>query len=387
MPVATVPCWSYSKVMGRIILFALLLLPSLAQAVICKTIGEDGVASFTDVPASECPQGSRIPDYTRSAPQAERASAVDTGVRARQVEFAGYESIRIVSPEDGGTVRSNDGRVPIAVGLEPGLQQSHFITAYLDGKAFRGRYGSSQITLTGVDRGTHELYVKVSDSKGKTLVKSDTISFTALRFTPGITVNPISGDDTIDRFDNDYVLVRGLFRRGEIVRDEYGDPVKNENGEVVTDAWIVLQFPERSEEDWQIPRVQALAEPKTEDYWIETASGPLRVVETYNWEIPVPADLLAAKMTFDASARLLPATLYPDPEALSDTEFDAVPVNSKATSTHSVAPGVFSGYRKPYSKPDWTPSPPNYEPSTGGIPATPRQTNPAFKSKSNYIAN
>ena len=364
--------------MDRALLFFLLLLPGLAQAVICKTVGADGVVSFSDVPAADCPQGSRIPDYRQAAPQAERAGAVDAGVSARQVKFAGYDSIEIVSPEDGGTVRSNEGRVPVVVRLEPELQQSHFVTAYVDGRAYKGRYGRSEITLTGVDRGTHKMYVTVRDSKGKTLIKSDTISFTALRFTPGITVNPISGDDNIDRYDDNYVLVRGLFRRGDIVRDENGDPVENNNGEFVTDAWITLRFPEGSADDWQSPRVQALAEPKTEDYSIKTASGPLRVVETYNWEIRVPAGLLAAELSFDASARLLPAALYPDPQSLSDKEFYAVPVNSKTTSTHSVAPDVFSGYGKPYSEPSWAPSPPNYDPSTGGIPTTPGQTNPAF---------
>ncbi len=155
--------------MNRKLLFVLLLLPGLAHAVICKTVGEDGVASFTDVPAAECPQGSRIPDYSRPAPVVEQAGSVNTGVSARQVEFAGYESIEIVSPEADGTVRSNEGKVPVVVELEPGLQQSHFITAYLDGKAYRGRYGSSQVELTGVDRGTHTLRVKVSDTQGQDL--------------------------------------------------------------------------------------------------------------------------------------------------------------------------------------------------------------------------
>ncbi len=74
-------------------LFVLLLLPGLAHAVVCKTVGEDGVASFTDVPAAECPQGSRIPEYSRPEPVVERAGSVNTGVSARQVDFAGYDQV------------------------------------------------------------------------------------------------------------------------------------------------------------------------------------------------------------------------------------------------------------------------------------------------------
>jgi hypothetical protein len=170
--------------MDRALLFFLLLLPGLAQAVICKTVGADGVVSFSDVPAADCPQGSRIPDYRQVAPQAERAGAVDTGVSARQVKFAGYDSIEIVSPEDGGTVRSNEGRVPVVVRLEPELQQSHFITAYVDGRAYKGRYGNGQMELTDVDPGTHELRIQVSDSKGVNLIDSKAISFTLLRTLP-----------------------------------------------------------------------------------------------------------------------------------------------------------------------------------------------------------
>ena len=129
--------------MNMKLLCVILLLPGLAHAVICKTVGPDGVASFADVPAAECPQGSRTADYSRPARVVEQAGSVDTGVSARQVKFAGYESIEILSPEADGAVRSNEGRVPVSVELKPVLQQSHFITAYLDGKAFRGRDGSS----------------------------------------------------------------------------------------------------------------------------------------------------------------------------------------------------------------------------------------------------
>ena len=170
--------------MNRAVLIALLLLPGLAQAVICKTVGPDGVVSFSNVSASECPPGSRMPEYVRPAPPAERAGAVDAGVSARQVKFAGYESIEITHPEDGATIRGNEGRVPVLVELEPGLQQSHFITAYLDGMAHKGRYGSSQVVLTGVDPGTHRLRIRVSDSKGVNLIDSREISFTLLRTQP-----------------------------------------------------------------------------------------------------------------------------------------------------------------------------------------------------------
>ena len=319
--------------MDRALLFSLLLLPGLAQAVICKTVGADGEVSFSDVPAAECPQGSRIPDYRQAAPQAERAGAVDTGVSARQVKFAGYDSIEIVSPEDGGTVRSNEGRVPVLVKLEPGLQQSHFITAYLDGMAHKGRYGSTEVIVTGVERGTHRLNAKVSDSKGKTLIKSKTSTFTLHRTQPdaAITVDPITGDDYIDTTDPLIVRVTGTSEVGP----------------------VTLRFPASGSEYG--PSEEAPPE--------VGADG----VETTAWEILVPRSVLEGEVSFYAEAQK---------------------GRYSATSTHSVASELFtSAFRAPPDDPTtYSPRPPaDFTNPGGGISTTPGQTNPAFNPS--YKAN
>ena len=97
------------------ILFVLLLLPGMAQAVICKTVGPGGVTSFTNLPTAECPQGSLIPDHSQSKPSVEQVGNVDTRVSGRAIPFAGYDLIGIVSPSDGSTVRSNEGKVKVPV--------------------------------------------------------------------------------------------------------------------------------------------------------------------------------------------------------------------------------------------------------------------------------
>jgi len=155
----------------------LLVLPSVALAVVCKTVGEDGVASYTDVPASECPKEIRIRGYSRPGGQTQSVNAISIDQKAT---FAGYRSIEIVSPENNGIVRSNNRKVPVEVKLKPGLKHNHFITIYLDHKVFRGRYGSSNIELTKVDPGTHQLRATVTDTRGKTVVESRESSFTLL---------------------------------------------------------------------------------------------------------------------------------------------------------------------------------------------------------------
>ena len=364
--------------MNSKLLFLLLLLPGLAHAVICKTVGPDGVASFTDVPAAECPQGSRIPEYSPPAPVVEQAGSVNTGVSARQVEFAGYESIEILSPEPNGTVQHNGGNVQVSVKLDPGLQQSHFITAYLDRKAFRGRYGSSQVSLNGVDRGSHDLYVKVSDSKGKTLIKSDTISFTVRQPHPKLIVNPITGDDFVDKYDSRGVSILGCYEC-EIRRSDE-DPstlLKPAPAHEALPAWVTLWFPAS---DWKSETVRVLANPETVEYVINTKDGPKTVVETYNWVVEVSRELLAREASFEARVRVYPREYQQGPAPSED----AVPlVEFKTTSTHSVDQSAF----KPiYGAPpaDYRPPPAaDYSRKEGGIPATPN--NPAYKP--NYGTN
>jgi len=353
--------------MNMKLLFALLLLPGLAHAVVCKTVGPDGVASFTDVPAAECPQGSRTPDYSRPAPVAEQAGSVDTGVSARQVKFAGYESIEIVSPEADGTVQHNSGNIQVSVKLDPGLQQSHFMTAYLDGKAFRGRYGSSQITLTGVDRGTHKLYVKVSDTKGKTLIKSDTISFTVRQVPPKLIVNPITGDDYVDNYDPRWVKILGCYECTDSKRYEDRDNKRDKRRRVklIPSAWVSLWFPARG---WESRPVGVFPEAKTVEYMINTKDGPKTVVETFNWVVRVPRDFLATEASFEARVRIYTTEEYPAAAPLPGE----VPLKEfKTTSTHSVDPSLFKAFYNPAPNAD-------YGSEFGGISTTPGETNPAF---------
>ena len=334
--------------MNRNIVFALLLLPGLAQAVICKTVGTDGVISFTNVPGSECPSGESVEIFVPPTATSERAERLVEGAAGSQAEFAGYESIRIESPEDGATIRSNDGRVTVRVVLEPGLQPFHFITAYLDGIAHQGSYGSSEVLLANVDRGTHRLYVTVKDSKGKTLIKSDAISFTLQRVGQelDLIVNPITGDDYVRRPDYpnggvlDTLPVRGLYGGGGAGK-----------------TLVFLRFPVRQVVTKAVP----VESKQTITYTIVTADGRREeVTETYNWEIEVPREWLESEASFEAVARFSPGG-------------NVIASEVKTTSTHSVDPAFW----RPLPA-DFTTTPGETNPAYPGVSTTPGETNPAF---------
>ncbi len=188
--------------MRRTVLVLVTLFPAVTHAVICKSVDADGVVSYTDVPADECQQVLKLPDYSRYAPRPiQRPSNASGQNLPEQPEpFIGYQSIKIQQPEANGTVRSNEGIVPVSVALEPSLQPGHRIKLFLDGGAVSGEFDSPAIELNGVQRGTHNLRAVVSDANGRRLGDSPTVRFTLRQTTiydrknaaPPVPVQPIA---------------------------------------------------------------------------------------------------------------------------------------------------------------------------------------------------
>ena len=170
----------YPSGMNRKILFALLLLPGLAHAVICKSVDSEGVVSYTKVPASECPEPVKLPAYStfesRPIPPGTEGASVDPA--AGEVSFEGYKTIKILQPEADGVVRSNEGKVAVTIALEPALRQGHRVALHIDGKAVQGAFDGLAIELSGIERGTHSVRASVSDADGKLLIESPAVSFT-----------------------------------------------------------------------------------------------------------------------------------------------------------------------------------------------------------------
>lgn len=235
--------------MKRTLLLGLLLLPGILYAAVCKTVGEDGVVKFQNLPGTECPAGWTLTDYGNPITSSPRVRAFQAGVSGRQVPFAGYRSIEIVSPADGGVVRTNERRVTLSVTLEPQLQPYHFVTAYLDGRTFRGAYGSSQTALTDIDRGTHQLRVTVFDAKGQALIESKTISFTLLQ------ALPLQVQQVAPREDTGNYVIQGQFLGGpsgvgSTVEIQFPDSGTTYTGEVRPDlVWEVDVGKEPQTED------------------------------------------------------------------------------------------------------------------------------------------
>ena len=93
-------------------------------------------------------------------------------------EMAGYETVRIVAPQDDATVHDNQGALEISVEVSPPLraEAGDYIVLLLDGKAAASG-AKARFRLTRVDRGTHTLRAQVAAADGALLLASPQIRF------------------------------------------------------------------------------------------------------------------------------------------------------------------------------------------------------------------
>ncbi len=160
------------------LLVVLPLLTGSAHAVICKSIDAEGVVSYTDVPREECANPIKLPEYSRYAPRLIPDAVEGGSAVPNKAPFTGYDTMRILEPQPGGAVRNDDGRVPVLIALEPGLQQGHRVTLTVDGRSLSSTFDDLSIELNGVQRGSHELRAAITDANGKRLIESSVVQFT-----------------------------------------------------------------------------------------------------------------------------------------------------------------------------------------------------------------
>jgi len=208
-------------------LIVLLALPGITHAVICKTVDAEGVVAYSDVPASECRDQVKLPASStyepRRLPRSQSTNSVSGAVQPTTTTR--YQSIQIERPADKGTVRNNEGKVAISIGLEPPLQQGHSVTVYLDGKAIPGSFDGLAIELSGVDRGTHTLGAEVRNQRGQRLIESSTISFTLRKETLDAEEPTQPIEPAPPGYDPDYTLPKPNYRApGDPDYAASGDP-------------------------------------------------------------------------------------------------------------------------------------------------------------------
>lgn len=152
---------------------------SLHAEKVYKTVDEDGNIIFTDKPSAESEeielqelQTIKNPNPAKYQPPQNKSSAQDLKNL--------YKSLLVTNPADGSGLRDNAGNVSISVSLQPSLRPGHSLVITLDGKEI-SKGNSLSVSLSNVDRGTHNIGVSVIDSSGEQLISTSS-SFSLLRY-------------------------------------------------------------------------------------------------------------------------------------------------------------------------------------------------------------
>lgn len=87
-----------------------------------------------------------------------------------------YSQLAIESPLPEQTFRNSETTVTVTVRLDPPLRDSHQLAILLDGNIVSTGTGLS-FTLSGVERGSHELVAQVRDGRGNVVQGSAPVTF------------------------------------------------------------------------------------------------------------------------------------------------------------------------------------------------------------------
>lgn len=138
---------------------------------IYRQVDADGRITFTDTPvvgAERLAQGGG--NTYRAPPKQQSIAEVTEPAQTQSTSFVGYDSVTIDWPQEE-AIRANNGTIRIVATTQPELQQGHHATLLVNGQVVQQR-DDLTFNLTEMDRGTHEVAVRISSSSGQALAES-----------------------------------------------------------------------------------------------------------------------------------------------------------------------------------------------------------------------
>ena len=138
-------------------------------------VDEQGNRIYSDVPreGAEVMEIKKGTDYTPPDNSIPDWNSMKPKVVLNEGEA--YSHFAIVSPSNNATVRNNSGNVQVALDIRPKLNKGDKIKLEIDGIAVDSS-GSSIISVSNVDRGTHTLVAYIVGAKGKVVATTSAVT-------------------------------------------------------------------------------------------------------------------------------------------------------------------------------------------------------------------
>jgi len=147
----------------------LILLSTVSQAALYKSIDANGSVTYSDQPNLKTDQPLILP--SENVIQSIPSTPTKTTSKTPTATSNNYKTLTIINPKNESSLRSNNGNISLTLQLEPALQTQHQLRILLDGNEVR-LSTSLQVTLINVARGQHSLSAQVIDTDNHVLIKS-----------------------------------------------------------------------------------------------------------------------------------------------------------------------------------------------------------------------
>ncbi|MBL1142535.1 MAG: DUF4124 domain-containing protein [Proteobacteria bacterium] len=162
------------KIKLLLIIVSVIWFVSVASETVYKTRDAEGNIIFSDVPSEGAEEIIIDEAQTINIPKPKRLD----NRRATKLspEELNYTRFEVTLPEHDSTIRSNEGIVNISLEMTPELDDKHMIVFFMDGKEVSSGK-SLQLSLQGIDRGSHTIAALIENENKKILKRSKQTTF------------------------------------------------------------------------------------------------------------------------------------------------------------------------------------------------------------------
>lgn len=165
--------------MRRFIFVVSLLCTLPCQAAIYKYVDEKGINHFSDKEQADSipikvfsgAENNTLPKAMQKSPEKTRI-VTPAGVVAEA-----YQTLSITSPYNEETIFYDQGKVCVQIKVEPKIYLDHKLRFFLDGNLIRELSAVDNFCIYNVERGEHNLQVKIFSKDGTMLIESSAVKF------------------------------------------------------------------------------------------------------------------------------------------------------------------------------------------------------------------
>ncbi len=154
--------------MPRVLLTLSLLIPALAAGQVFKWIDTEGKVHYSDRPIAGA-EALDVPVQKSPPPQDKPTPG--------QASPGPYVQFDIVAPVDNVSLSDAEGNVQVGLLLDPALMEGHRLQILTDGAPASGDVPGTQLRISGLPLGSHQLQAQIIDASGTPIASSSIVHF------------------------------------------------------------------------------------------------------------------------------------------------------------------------------------------------------------------